>query len=512
TFAIDREGKVITWNRAMEEMTGVSKEAMIGEGDFAYSVPFYGKKQQQLLDLVELGDIELNKIYHQVSRKGQKLYAETFTPALYGGRGATVWVTSAPLFDVQGRYIGAIESIRDISAQKHVEEERKRLQVQVIQTQKLEAIGTLAGGIAHDFNNILSPIIGYTEMVLERLSDAGTLRHDLEQVLAGAHRARELVKQILAFSRKGQEEPMAGVDISIIVEEVLKLLRASLPSTIQIRQSLEQGIAIVDATQIHQVLVNLCTNAASAMEGKGILDVSLARVHLTESELADVAVLSELKPGPYLKITVSDTGYGMDEETMQSIFEPYFTTKDVGKGTGLGLAVAHGIVKRHGGEITVSSAPGCGSIFAVYLPMALITVVPAKAERESLPRGSEHILLVDDESMLVNMEGKILELLGYVVTATTSPSEALASFQSRPQEFDLVFTDFTMPGLTGIELADEILRIRPDMPIILCTGFSEKITEESMKKKGIAGPIMKPLDKRRIAHLIRSVLDSPRQP
>ena len=510
TFVIDKDKKVITWNRAMEEMTGVSKDAMIGQGDLAYSVPFYGERREQLLDLVDCDDEALKNHYMNISRKGQAIYAEAFVPSLYAGKGAVVWATSAPLFDGQGNYRGAIESIRDITAQKYIEEEKKRLQAQVLQTQKLESIGTLAGGIAHDFNNILSPIIGYTEMVLEAIPEMGSLKQDLGQVLAGAHRARDLVKQILAFSRKGQEEPMAGVDISIIVKEALKLLRASLPSTIQITQNLEHGIAIVDATQIHQVLVNLCTNAASAMEGKGLLDVSLVKTDLTQTVLNAIPVFSDLLPGQYLKLSVSDTGHGIDEKTMQSIFEPYFTTKEVGKGTGLGLAVVHGIVKRHGGEITVSSELGRGSVFSVYLPMAVIEAEPSPVEFVSLPRGTERILLVDDEKILAEMETKMLEKLGYTVTAVTSAPKALELFQAGASEFDVLFTDFTMPELTGLELADEILRIRPDIPVILCTGFSEKITEASMKKRGIHGPLMKPLDRGTVAALLRSVLDRER--
>jgi PAS domain S-box-containing protein len=507
TFVIDKDKKVITWNRAMEEMTGISKDEMIGQGDYAHSIPFYGKREKLLLNLVDCDEDELRKRYRNVSKKGQAVYAETFVPALYSGKGAMVWVTSAPLYDGNGNYRGAIESIRDITAQKNVEEERKRLQTQVIQAQKLEAIGTLAGGIAHDFNNILSPIIGYTEMALDEMVESATLTHNLGQVLAGAHRARDLVKQILAFSRKGQEAPMAGVDISSIVKEVLKLLRASLPSTIQIRQHLEHGVAVVDATQIHQVLVNLCTNAAYAMGGKGVLEVSLVKTQLTETVLKALPAFADLAPGAYLKLSVSDTGHGMDEKTMQSIFEPYFTTKEVGEGTGLGLAVVHGIIKRHGGEIIVSSELGHGSVFAVYLPVARIEVESTRSESVSLPRGTERVLWVDDEEMLADVGFKLLTMLGYSVTAITRAPQALEVFQADPAAFDIVFTDFTMPGLTGLELADEMHRIRPDIPVILCTGFSEKISEGAVRKKGIIGPVMKPLDKKKVATLVRSVLD-----
>ncbi|MBF0495029.1 MAG: PAS domain-containing protein [Deltaproteobacteria bacterium] len=382
----------------------------------------------------------------------------------------------------------------------------KKLEAQLREAQKLEAIGTLAGGIAHDFNNILSPIIGYTEMVLEDMHESEALRHDLGQVLTAAHRARNLVRQILAFSRMGQEQPMTGIDISTIVKEALKLLRASLPSTIEIRQNLEKGVSVVDATQIHQVIVNLCTNAAHAMEDKGVLDVSLTRVHLGKSDLNSFPISSNFKPGPYLKLCVSDTGHGIGGETIQRIFEPYFTTKEVGKGTGLGLAVVHGIIKRHGGEIVVRSEPGKGSVFDVYLPRAVVESTASIAMLEASPRGSGNILLVDDEQMLVDMGSRMLKKLGYQVTTKTSALDALDLFRSRPQEFDLVITDYTMPGLTGIELAREILQVRPDIPVILCTGFNKKVTEETAKELGIKALIMKPLERRQLAKLIRSVL------
>ena len=419
-----------------------------------------------------------------------------------GCRGGKTWeFRMIPVKNDAGKVVSALRLGRDIT-------ETRNLESQLQQAQKLEAIGTLAGGIAHDFNNILSPIIGYTEMVMDDLPESGNMKSDLEQVLAGANRARELVKQILAFSRKGQDEPMTGVDIGTIVREVLKLLKASLPSTIEIRQEIEQGVAMADATQIHQVVVNLCTNAAHAMEDKGVLEVSLVRTHLDKFQLSAQPALSSLEAGWYLNLRVSDTGHGMDEETRQRIFEPYFTTKETGKGTGLGLAVAHGIVKRHGGEITVRSEPGNGSTFSVYLPMVPVAESPVVHEQDAPPRGTERILLVDDEKALADMGLRMLERLGYAVTARSSAIDALDVFRFRPREFDLIFTDFTMPGLNGIELAREIQKIRPDIPIILCTGFSEKVTEETAAKSGIKKLVMKPLERRKLAKVIRAILDA----
>lgn len=392
-----------------------------------------------------------------------------------------------------------IESFLDLS-------EKRRLELMLLQAQKMEAIGTLAGGIAHDFNNILSPIIGYTEMALGDIPDVNPQRHRLEQVLMAAMRAKELVKQILAFSRVSHEQPMSSMDISMIVKEALNLMRATLPSSIEIRQNIEKGVAVVDATQIHQVIVNLCTNGAHAMEGKGILDVSLTRVHLGEIDVSTLSA-SKLKPGPYLKLSVSDTGQGMDGETLQRIFEPYFTTKEVGKGTGLGLAVVHGIAKRHDGDIIVRSEPGKGSVFDVYLPTAVVETKASIAVPEALPKGSGHILLVDDEPMIADMAARMLEQLGYRVAAKTSPLDALDLFRSAPREFDLILTDYTMPGLTGLELAGEILRIRPDIPVILCTGFNENVTKETAKAMGIRELTLKPLERKELARLVRSVLD-----
>jgi two-component system, cell cycle sensor histidine kinase and response regulator CckA len=392
-----------------------------------------------------------------------------------------------------------IESFLDLS-------EKKRLELMLLQAQKMEAIGTLAGGIAHDFNNILSPIIGYTEMALYEISVMNPPGHHLEQVLIAANRARELVKQILAFSRMSQEQPITELDISTIVKEAMRLMRATLPSSIEIRQRIEKGVALVDATQIHQVVVNLCTNAAHAMEDKGILDVSLTKVHLGQSDVNTLPA-SNLRPGPYLRLSVSDTGQGMDGETLQRIFDPYFTTKEVGKGTGLGLAVVHGIVKRHNGEITVRSEPDRGSVFDVYLPLTAVEPKASIAVLEDLPRGSEHILLIDDEPMIADLGARMMEQLGYKVTAKTSSVDALDLFRSNPQEFDLILTDYTMPGLTGIELAGEILQIRPDIPVILCTGFNEKATGEAAREMGIKKLIMKPLERSQLAKLVRSVLE-----
>ncbi len=397
--------------------------------------------------------------------------------------------------------------IVDITEWKRAEQDRERLEMQLQEAQKLEAIGTLAGGIAHDFNNILAPIVGYTEIALGEMGEPDSRRELLEEVLKAASRAKELVKQILVFSRHEQEKPMISMNIGSVVKEALKLLRATLPSTIEISQDIEKGVAVADGTQIHQVIVNLCTNAAHAMDHKGTLSVSLRNVTLDQQDL-DASVASEMKAGPYLKLRVADSGRGMDVETVQHIFEPYFTTKALGKGTGLGLSVVHGIVKRHGGKIVVQSEPGRGSSFDVYIPAAEEKAEQPMAILENLPRGSERILIVDDEEMIVRMAAKMLTRLGYDVTSQTSPLDALNLFRSDPRAFDLIITDYTMPGMTGIDLAREIFKERPQQPIILSTGFNERLTEEGARRLGIAEIVMKPLVRQELAELVRRVLDA----
>jgi len=392
--------------------------------------------------------------------------------------------------------------VRDITFEK-------RLEAQLLQAQKMEAIGTLAGGIAHDFNNILSSVIGYTELALEEVSKGSVLDSNLREVLKAGRRARDLVKQILAFSRQSDRE-LRPLEISPIVKETLKLLRASLPSTIKIHQNVgnKLGTVMTDPTQINQILMNLCTNAAHAMgESGGTLEVGLDKVEVgTELSLR----FTGLTPGSYLKLTVSDNGHGMSPEVKERIFDPYFTTKEKGEGTGLGLAMVHGIVKSHRGAITVYSEPDMGSTFHVYLPVIERETDPDMRSEETVPTGTERILFVDDEQPIVDIAKQMLEHLGYGVVTRTSSVEALELFRRNSEAFALVITDMTMPNMTGEEFANEIMFIRPDIPIILCTGFSRSITEEKAKVMGIQAFIMKPILRQELAETIRRVLDGKR--
>jgi len=374
----------------------------------------------------------------------------------------------------------------------------------------MEAIGTLAGGIAHDFNNILTPIIIYSEMALYDLPEDNSLRYPLEQIIQASNRAKDLVKQILAFSRQDEQE-LRPMRVSTIVKEALRLLRASIPTTIEIRQTIpvEVGSILADPVQIHQILMNLCTNAAHAMRTRGgVLGITLEDVTLDPETSAS---LGDIKAGSYVRLMVSDTGHGMTSDVLERVFDPYFTTKKQGEGTGMGLAVVHGIVKRHRGAIAIRSEPDAGTVVQVYFPRIDAPTSLTVEGRLPYPRGHEHILFVDDETSLVAMAKHMLERLGYRVTAQTSSREALESFSSQPESYDLVITDLTMPTMTGLDLSREILRVRSDVPIIMCTGFSELITAEDAKAIGIRELIVKPIHTRQIAETIRRLLDQSSQ-
>jgi signal transduction histidine kinase/DNA-binding response OmpR family regulator len=385
--------------------------------------------------------------------------------------------------------------------------ERKRMERELRQSQKMEALGTLAGGIAHDFNNILMPITLNTELALRSTGEPDKKSEYLSYVLEAAQRGRELVKQIITFSRR-REQKREAVRIAPVIKEALQLLKASLPATITISENIDDvpsEAVVADPTQIHQVLMNLCTNAAHAMrEGGGVLEVSLASVEVDQHAASSHA---DLTPGPYLRLTVSDTGEGMDRETMERIFEPFFTTKGRSEGTGMGLSVVHGIVKNHGGAITVYSEEGRGSTFKVFLPRALGGIERESLSPADVPTGKERILLVEDEEPVLRSERTMLESLGYKVIAFTKSDEALKLFRAEPHEFDLVITDHTMPIMTGSELSRKLLRIRGNVPIILCTGFSEALDEAKARAKGIREFVMKPFTTKEMAETIRRVLD-----
>jgi PAS domain S-box-containing protein len=382
-----------------------------------------------------------------------------------------------------------------------------RLEEQLRQSQKMQAIGTLAGGIAHDFNNILFPITGFTELILEETPKDSPIRDNLNHILKASKRARDLVNQILTFSRQVDQE-IRPVDVKLVIKEVLKLIRPSLPATIEIRHHLidDCGLVMADPTQIHQVAMNLITNAYHAMqETGGRLDISLQAMELKNEDVKT----SPLNPGSYVCLSVSDTGYGMEKTVMDKIFDPYFTTKEKGKGTGLGMAVVHGIVESHGGDIRVDSEPGKGTLVKVYLPM--LEPVLEAGEKEpyaQIMKGNERILLVDDEEEVIKLECKMLDYFGYRVTTQTGSLAALEAFRKSPFAYDLIITDMTMPKMTGLQLSRKVKEIRTDIPVILCTGFSEQVNEKNAEASGIQGFILKPVLMNEFSELIRRVLDN----
>jgi nitrogen-specific signal transduction histidine kinase/CheY-like chemotaxis protein len=388
--------------------------------------------------------------------------------------------------------------------------ERTRLEAQLRQAQKMQAIGTLAGGIAHDFNNILAAIMGYTELALYDVPHGSRMQRHLDEVLTAGKRARDLVQQILAFSRQRPPERQP-VQLHLLISDVLRMLRASLPSTIAIHPHLTStaGAVLADPTQLQQVLMNLCANAEHAMrDAGGVLAVQLEAIEVT----ADFAAThSPLTPGPHACIMIRDTGHGMAREVTERIFEPFFTTKAVGEGTGMGLAVVDGIIASHGGVITVTSTPGQGTTFVIYLPRIDTDTLPLEVPEETpIPQGNGCILFVDDEPTLVHMTAEMLSCLGYKVTVHTSSVEALKTFQEAPWQFDVVITDQTMPAMTGERLARELRRIRPDIPIILCTGFSYTMTASKAQALSVDAFLLKPLGFRELGLTLQQVLEQRR--
>jgi len=407
-------------------------------------------------------------------------------------------VTISPVREQPGKIINYSIIERDVTHEAILERHLR-------QQQKIEALGTLAGGIAHDFNNILMPIIINTELSLYDTPEASPISQYLKTVLQAAQRGQELVKQIIAFSRQKEQE-RSPIRITPVIKETLKFLRTSLPQHIEISENfaVESGMIMADPTQIHQVLMNLCNNAVHAMrERGGVLEVSLADVEVDAHMLARHL---DLKPGPYLKLVVSDTGHGMDQEILKRIFDPFFTTKKPGEGTGMGLAVVHGIVKRHEGAIITYSEPGKGATFHVFFPRIQGLVEQEQLTLDDIPMGDERILLVDDEEVQCRSGQHLLKRLGYTVTTTTDSLEALELFRAQPDAFNLVITDQSMPGLTGIQLAERLMQIRPDIPVILCTGFSEVVDGKEAKAMGIQEFMMKPFSARQLAETIRRIL------
>ena len=482
----DSRGVVQYVNPAFEKVSLYSREEITGRRfDVLRGAGEQDAFWEDMWHMLELGNAWAGRLVNR-KRDGSSYEVERTMSPIRGKAGAIT------------NYV-AVE--RDMSDQAGLDAELR-------QAQKMLAIGTLAGGIAHDFNNILAAMIGFTELALDDLEEESSAKKHLERVRTAGYRGRELVKQILTFSRQGEQEKKP-VQVVPIVREVLKLMRALLPSTVEIRPRVEteEGIILADPVQIHQLLINLCTNAGQAMKaGKGVLEVRASDFILSDPANAPYP---DMEPGPYLKLSVSDTGAGIDDLIKDRIFEPFFTTRESG-GAGMGLSVVYGIVRSHQGAITVRSAPGRGSTFAVYL-RKLKDAQASAAQGHEKPaarpvKGKRRILFVDDEEALVEVGKQMLERLGYEVVAEKDSVRALKQFQRDPGKFDLVITDQTMPNMTGIELAKRMMSIKKDIPIILCTGFSEVISSESAKAMGIREFVMKPIIKNEMAETIRRVI------
>ncbi len=478
----DLNGIVLHTSPMAKEILGYELDDLIGK---------------KVYHFYEHGIEDAKKIMRELTTKGE-LRSHEMRFINKSGVLVDVSLSASLLRDEKGKVIGTLGIHRDITG-------RKKLQAQLQQAQKMEAIGTLAGGIAHDFNNILAAIIGYTELIGLRIKDEAKVRRYLQELRNAGNRARDLIGQVLTFGRQSGEEQQP-LYVSVILKEGIKLLRASLPSTIEIRQKIQMdsGKIVANPTQVHQVLMNLCTNAAYAMrEEGGVLEINLERIDV---DSPTAALHPDLHPGPYVRLTVSDTGHGIPPENLGRIFDPYFTTKEKGEGTGLGLAVVHGIVRSYGGAIEVNSEPGKGSTFQVYFPRIELDVKEIPRTVEPFPTGNERVLFVDDEESLVEMGREMLEHLGYSVVTKTSSIEALELLHKEPDAFDLLMTDMSMPGMTGERLAKEAMKIRQDMPIILCTGFSDRIDRDKVKEIGIKRLTMKPLVMRGLAVIIRETL------
>jgi two-component system, cell cycle sensor histidine kinase and response regulator CckA len=399
----------------------------------------------------------------------------------------------------------SVSFVKDISERKEAEKKRIKMEGQMIQAQKMESLGTLAGGIAHDFNNILGAIIGYAELTQLECPADSKLRYNVNQITKAGHRAKELVQQILLFSRQDRSEK-TPMDVSRVVEEALKLIKVSLPANIEILANISSNLAPVFANeiQIHQIVMNLCTNAYYAMKSiGGALNVDLTAVTIQDH---DVKSFPEMNPGHYLKLSVADKGCGIPKEIVKRIFDPFFTTKPTGEGSGLGLSTIHGIIKGHGGNIKVYSEVGIGTTFHVFLPIADATAGTTVEETDQLPTGNGRILFVDDEKSLLDIGHDLLERLGYQVETRASSIDALEAFRADPKKFDLVISDMIMPKMTGDEMARQIRVIRPDIPIILCSGFSERINAQATETIGISAVLMKPIIYAELAYTVHRAL------
>ena len=491
--AIDKDRKVRLINRKGCETLGYTEAEIVGKDWFESAIPANLRAEvSRVFDRIIRGELEPIEYYENPVRTKS------------GEERVIAW-HNAVIRDEEGAILATLSSGTDITERQRAERVKEELEDQLRHAQRMETVGTLAGGIAHDFNNILAPILGYTDLALEELGRGNPVSEYLEHVITASRRAKELVEQLLVFSRQ-VESVREPIQLHLVIREALKLVRASLPNTIEIQQDIDAatGTVLANRAQIDQVLINLCTNSAHAMRDTGgVLRVTLDRVNISDQEALQY---EKLRPGPHARLVVADTGHGMDRATMGRIFEPFFTTKEVGEGTGLGLPVVHGIVAGHKGAITVDSTVGKGTTMTVYLP---ITANEARVEEPIADvdvHGEERVLFVDDEPEIAIMGKRMLKRLGYRVTVAKDGEQALAEVRAHPEDYDVMVVDQVMPPITGLALAEEVLRIRRDLPIILITGHSDRVPAAKLKELGICELLVKPIVARTLGAAIRKAL------
>ena len=490
-FYKNRAGQYLGFNKAFESFFGKTKEHLIGKSVF------------------DINPKDLAEIYHAKDKElfekdGKQQYESQVKNT--NGELRNVIFNKSVYTDNQGSVVGLIGAILDITDRKLAEEEREKLRNQLAQAWKMESIGTLTSGIAHDFNNIMGIILGNTELALEDVPESNRAYSNLEKIKTASRRAANIVKQLSNLSRI-TDQKLQPIEIATVIKDALKLLRSTIPKTIDIQQDIQitNETILADPIQMNQIIINLCINASQAMEQtSGNLTITVEKVILDDVSAKNYP---DLRIGKYIKVMVMDTGPGIDPKIIDRIFDPYFTTKGVGKGSGMGLAVVHSIVKSHSGAIKVDSTLGKGTQFCILFPLAQGKAVVEVETIQEIPRGKETILFVDDEISIVNMVQRMFERLGYKVETAITPQDALDRFALNPDHFNLVITDMTMPQMTGVKLSEKLMAIRPDIPIIICTGYSALVDEEKAKELGLAAYVMKPINIREIAQTIRKVLD-----
>lgn len=498
TFVVDNEKKVVAWNLACEQLTGVKKEAILGKGDYEYAIPFYGERRQLLIDYVTVDSDELRQKYQSIRSEEQHLYGEAFTPMLYNGKGATLSGKASPLFDRTGKMVGAIESLRDIT-------EVKRLESHLRQAQKMESVGTLAGGIAHDFNNILTALIGYASLMQMKMDKTDLLQSYVDQILSGCGKAADLIRGLLAFSRQ-QPIVLVPLDINNTVRATRKLLERLLTEDIDLRTSLTKDDTIVkaDKSQIDQILFNLVTNARDAMPNGGTLVIETDVMYM---DYSFIAAHGFGVPARYVRISVSDTGMGMDRETREKIFEPFFTTKETGKGTGLGLATVYGIVKQHKGYITIYSELNEGTSFHIYLPAIKTATYQELGQPVSIATGKETVLIAEDDQAVRNTMAEVLSQYGYTVIEAMDGEDAIQKFK-QIGGVDLIILDSVMPKKNGRQAFEEIRGIDQHIKVLFTSGYTKDIVLGKGIEDGQFNFISKPLSPKALVEKVREVLDS----